>query len=119
MTIPWLLLTGLLAGFMGGMMGVGGGLVMIPMMVIGLGLTQHNAQGISLAVILLPTALPAVYKYWKAGHVQPDIVLWIAAGFIVGGLAGGTLVQSVNQQVLKKIFGVFLMIVSIKYLVGK
>jgi uncharacterized membrane protein YfcA len=119
MAIPWLLLTGLLAGFMGGMMGVGGGLVMIPMMVIGLGLAQHKAQGISLAVILLPTALPAVYKYWKAGNIEIGLVLWISLGFIVGGFIGGSLVQYVSGPVLKKIFGVFLLIVSAKYLLGK
>lgn len=110
---------GLLAGVCSGVFGVGGGLIMVPMMVFFVGLTQHQAQGTSLAVMLPPVGFLAVYHYYQNGNINIEAALWIGLGFVIGALGGGFIVQPISSEVLKKIFGVFLALVSIKMISGK
>src|SRR5258708_3700456 len=119
MAVIWLLLIGVFAGVAGGLFGVGGGLVMVPLLSAFWGLNQHQAQGTSLAVILLPTALPAVLLYWQKGHIGVSIVAWVAAGFLLGGLLGGAFAQDLPDQTLKRVFGCFLLLVSLKIIFFK
>jgi uncharacterized protein len=122
MTITQVILlvcTGLLAGLVSGTLGVGGAIVMIPMLVFALGLTYHHAQGTSLAIMSLPVFLIAAIKYYKNGYVNIPFVLIIATSFIVGSYIGSSLSLHLPDQTLRKIFGGFLILVGIKMMLGK
>ncbi len=118
-TIVSLVVIGLLAGFLSGTMGIGGSVVMIPLLILWVGFTQHQAQGTSLAVLSVPVTLLAAFNYYKEGHVNWKFAAIIAITFIVGGYLGSKLAISINQTVLKKIFGGILLIVALKMIFGK
>ncbi len=113
-TILILILIGLCAGVLSGLVGVGGGIIMVPMFILFLGLTQHNAQGMSLAVMLPPVTFLAVYNYHKAGEVDWKMALIASVVFIVGGYIGSKFALKIDQAILKKVFGGFLLIVAVK-----
>ena len=110
---------GLAAGVFSGMVGLGGGIIMIPCMVYILGMSQLSAQGTSLAVMLPPIGLMAVWKYYQAGHVDIWAACIMGVAFFIGGYFGGVLVVKINQDIVKKIFGVIVIIIGIKYLFEK
>lgn len=114
-----LILIGLAAGFLSGLIGVGGGILMVPMFVLFLGLTQHQAQGLSLAVMLPPVTFLAVYNYYQAGAIDWRYAIIVAIIFIIGGFLGSKLAVAVDQQTLKKIFGGILMLIALKLVLGK
>lgn len=119
-TLLSLLLIGLLAGILSGFMGVGGGVVMIPLMILLLGYDQHQAQGMSLAVLAVPVTFVAAYTYHKAGHViEWKYALIIAVCFVIGGYLGSKFAVSINQQVLKRVFAVILVIAAVKLFFSK
>ena len=113
--ITWMLL-GLGAGTLGGLLGVGGGLVMIPAMVYLFGMTQHQAQGTSLAVMVPPIGLLAAWRYYTAGHVHLAMAAYICAGFFLGGLLGANIANVISDFWLRKIFGCFLLVASMEML---
>ncbi len=106
------IILGLIAGTLSGMFGIGGGIILIPGLVFLAGLTQHEAQGTTLAIMLLPIGLLAVMKYYQCGHVRFYIAAFVCAGFLIGGLLGAIMAEGLPNLVLRKAFGVFLMIVS-------
>jgi uncharacterized membrane protein YfcA len=110
---------GLLTGFMAGMLGIGGGIIVIPALAIILGFTQQEAQGTSLAMMLPPVGIFAVINYYKAGHVDLKVAAILALFFIVGSIFGSKLAVKIPQDTLKKVFGIFLLLVAIKMLFGK
>jgi uncharacterized membrane protein YfcA len=113
-------LTGLMAGFLGGMVGVGGGIIMVPMMVFALGLSQKTAQGTSLAVMMIPLSIGvAVFNYYKQGQVNVWYAIVIACFFAVGGYFGSKLALSIDQTIVKKIFAVLMVLIAIKMFFGK
>ncbi|GGD99167.1 sulfite exporter TauE/SafE family protein [Planktosalinus lacus] len=114
-----LIIIGLLAGLFSGLMGVGGGIVMIPLMVFALGFTQHEAQGTSLAVLAVPVTLIAAYNYYQAGHVNWKYAGVIAVTFVVGAYFGSKFAVSIDQVLLKKIFAVLLIVVALRLLFWK
>ncbi len=103
---------GLIAGTLSGMFGIGGGTILIPGLVFLAGLTQHEAQGTTLAIMLLPIGLLAVMRYYHSGHVRFDIAAFICIGFLIGGLLGANVAGGVPNLILRKGFGAFLMIVA-------
>lgn len=113
------LLLGLSAGTLSGLFGIGGGIVLIPGLVFLAGLSQHEAQGTTLAILLLPIGLLAVMRYYKAGHVQLYIALFICIGFFIGGLFGANIAESIPTLTLKKAFGAFLLIVALYTIFSK
>ncbi len=114
-TILLLLVLGLAAGLLSGSVGVGGGVIMVPLAIWFLGYTQHQAQGMSLAVLAVPVTFVAAYTYHKNGHeLDWRYTLIIAAAFVVGGFFGSKIAVNINQQHMKKIFGIILIIVAIK-----
>lgn len=117
-TILFLVCIGLLAGFLSGILGIGGGIVMVPLLLV-IGFTQHQAQGISLAAMLPPVTLLAVLQYSKEGYVDWKIALVISATFIIGGLFGSKLAVVINEQLLKRIFGVLMLIIALKMIFSK
>lgn len=114
-----LIVIGLLAGMFSGLLGVGGGVIMIPLMVFALGFTQHEAQGTSLAVLAVPVTLIAAYNYYEAGHVDWKYAAVIAVTFVIGAYFGSKLAISIDQTLLKKIFGIVLIIVAIRLIFWK
>lgn len=114
-----LIVIGIVTGFMAGMLGIGGAIVMIPALVYFLGITQQAAQGTSLAVMLPPIGILAAYNYYKAGQVNIKFALILAAFFLVGSFFGSKLALNIPQALLKKIFGVLLLLVAAKMLLSK
>ncbi|MGB3591304.1 MAG: sulfite exporter TauE/SafE family protein [Nonlabens sp.] len=114
-TILLLLLLGLAAGLLSGSVGVGGGVIMVPLAIWFLGYDQKGAQGLSLAVLAVPVTLLAAYTYHKGGAAFDwRFALIIAPAFVLGGFLGSKIAVGIDQQLLKKIFGVILIIVAIK-----
>jgi len=118
-TLLLLVIIGLLAGSFSGMVGIGGGVIIIPMLVYFLGFTQHQAQGTSLAIMLPPIGLMAAYQYYKAGNINITYAAIIALAFFIGGYFGAKYAIRIPQDILKKIFGVFLLLVALKTIFGK
>jgi hypothetical protein len=102
-----------------GLVGIGGGLLMVPALVWLLSYSQHQAQGTSLAVLMLPVVFLAARDYYKAGHIDPKVVGVIAAAFVVGGYFGGKWALALPADQLRKVFGVILLLASIKLLLNK
>ena len=107
-----LILVGVAVGVFSGLMGLGGGSVMIPVMVLGFGITQQKAHGTSLAVMCVPVVLPAVLKYWRHGNVDWRIALWMAAGFVIGSFFGAVVANRMSVGALKLVFGFLLIYVA-------
>lgn len=104
---------GILAGTLSGMFGIGGGTILIPGLVFLAGLSQHEAQGTTLAILLLPIGLLAVMRYYYGGHVRLYIAVFICLGFLIGGLLGANMAEAIPDHLLKKGFGIFLMAVAL------
>ena len=114
-----LIVIGIITGVMAGMLGIGGAIIMIPALVFLLGISQQSAQGTSLAVMLPPIGIIAAYNYYKAGHVNIRFAIVLAIFFLVGSYFGSKLALTIPQNVLKKIFGVLLLLVAAKMLLSK
>lgn len=115
-TIISLLIVGLLAGFLSSMVGIGGGIVIVPALVFLVGLTQKEAQGTSLALLSMPVALVAAYNYHKAGQVNWKMALLLACTFVIGGYLGSKFVLNLDTAIVKKVFAVAMIAIAIKYL---
>ena len=115
-TIILLILIGLAAGFLSGLIGVGGGIIIVPALVILLGFSQKLAQGTSLGILLLPVGILAVWQYYKQGYLNIHYVAIVSVTFVVGGFLGSKLALSLSDEKMKKIFAVILLVLAIKML---
>lgn len=118
-TFITLLLIGLLAGIFSGFIGIGGGLIIVPALVFFMSMSQHQAQGTSLAMMLPPIGILAVYNYYKMGYVDLKISFILAIAFILGGFLGSKIAIAMPADTVKKVFGVFIILVGIKMISGK
>jgi hypothetical protein len=114
-----LLIAGFLTGIIGGLFGVGGGELFIPLLVYMFGFSQHQAQGTSLAVLLPPIGLLAALRYYKAGHVDFTTAGLLALGFFFGASLGALVATRIHGDVLRRIFGAFLFLVSLHMMLGR
>lgn len=119
-----LFVIGIVAGFFSGLIGIGGGIVIVPALVYFLGLTQHQSQGTSLLMMLPPIGILAAINYYKSSHMQQDYKFLVFAGilafaFIIGGFMGSKLSISISQESLKKVFGFILLLLAIKFIFFK
>lgn len=114
-----LALIGILAGIIAGGMGVGGGIIIVPALVFFFGISQHQAQGTSLAVLLPPISLLAVFKYHKDGYINYKFAIILALAFFLGSYLGGLFAVNLPARTLKKIFGVLMLIAGFKMIFGK
>ena len=114
-----LLLIGVAAGFASGFVGVGGGIIIVPALVFFLGYSQHMAQGTSLALMLPPIGLLGFYNYYKSGNTNVTAAAIIAVAFVLGAYFGSKLSMSMDQRVVKKIFGGVMMLAAAKLLFSK
>lgn len=114
-----LLLIGLLSGLLSGFMGVGGGIIVIPMLVGLLGYSQLQAQGTSLALLLPPIGILAVMNYYKAGQINIKAALIMCISFVIGSFLSSKYAVHLPEHVIKKVFAVFLMVYAVKLFFGK
>lgn len=108
------IVVGIAAGILGGLVGVGGGIIIVPALVYFLGFSQQTAQGTSLGLIMLPVGILGVLQYYKQGHVDFRVVGILAIGFLAGSYFGSRFALSIPQETIKKIFAILLLIVAVK-----
>jgi uncharacterized membrane protein YfcA len=114
----FLLPFGVLAGVLSGMFGIGGGLVMVPMLVTLMNFNPKKAVGTSLGALLLPVALPGVLMYYNAGQLNIRDAAVLAAGLVVGSLIGAKITISLPVPIVKRVYAVFLLIMSVQFIVS-
>jgi len=115
-TIGLLIALGLATGALSSIVGVGGGIILVPGLIYILGYQQMDAQGISLALIMFPVGMLGVLQYYKAGHVDFSIVAIIAIGFVLGSFLGSKFVLSLSPDIIKKIFAIMMLLMGVKML---
>jgi uncharacterized membrane protein YfcA len=107
------------AGIASGLVGIGGGIILVPALVFLFGLTQHQAQGTTLALMVPPIGIVAAWTYWRQGYVDLRIAGLICIGFLIGSLLGARYSITLSNAILQKTFGVFLLVLSLKLILGK
>jgi len=107
------ILLGLFAGVISGLIGIGGGAIFVPALVYLFGLSQHEAQGTTLALLVPPIGLLAAWTYYREGYVNLSIALFACIGFFVGGLLGARVAVGISDELLRRIFGVALLIIAL------
>ncbi len=115
-TVLLIILVGLLAGVLSGLVGVGGGIIIVPALVFLLGFEQHQAQGTSLGILLLPAGIFAVINYYKKGYIDLKVVFILFIGFLIGGYLGSKISLSLSEAAVKKIFAIMLVLIAGKIL---
>lgn len=108
------LLLGVIAGIASGFIGIGGGIIVVPALVILFGMEQHMAQGTTLAMMLPPIGILAVWEYYQKGHVDFKIAGLLCIGFVIGGLIGAKFAVNMPEQLLRKTFGIFFLVISLR-----
>ena len=110
---------GIAVGIMSGLMGVGGAIFIVPFLVYVLGWEQHMAQGTTLIMLVPPIGILAAWQYYKAGHADIRVALLLCAGFFVGAFFGGKVANALPGETLRRIFGIALLAISVKMIIGK
>ncbi len=118
-TVIVILIIGIVAGMFSGFIGIGGGLIVVPCLVYFLGMSQHIAQGTSLAMMLPPIGAIAVYNYYKAGVVDFKVAAILCISFIIGSFFGSKIAISLSPAVIKKAFGILIILLGIKMVFWK
>jgi uncharacterized membrane protein YfcA len=113
------LLLGLVVGMLSGVVGIGGGILIVPALVYLFHMSQHKAQGTSLGALLAPIGALAFWEYYKAGNTDIKAAFLIALGFLVGGYFGGLWAQHLPEVALRRIFGTLITIIGIRLLFGR
>ena len=114
-----LAIIGLTAGMVSGLLGVGGAIIIVPALVFFYGMTQHQAQGTTLALLVPPIGFLAAWTYYKQGYVDLRIAALICAGFFIGGLLGAKFATKLSNVLLERVFGVALLLISLKMIFAK
>jgi uncharacterized membrane protein YfcA len=114
-----ILIIGIFAGMFSGFIGIGGGLIVVPCLVYFLGMSQHSAQGTSLAMMLPPIGAIAVYNYYKAGEVDFKVAAILCISFIIGSFFGSKIAIALSPSLIKKAFGVFIILLGLKMVFWK
>lgn len=112
--VVMLLIIGLSAGVLGGLVGIGGGIIIVPGLIYLLAFSQKEAQGTSLGILLLPIGILGVWQYYKAGYVDMRVVWLVAIGFLAGSYFGSKIALALPQETVKKIFAILMIVVAIK-----
>jgi uncharacterized protein len=111
--LPYVAL-GLVAGMLSGLIGIGGGVIIVPALVLLFGMSQHNAQGTTLALLIPPIGILAAWTYYKAGYVDVKVAALVAVGFFAGSFFGARIATHVSDAALERIFGVALLLIALK-----
>ncbi len=118
-TLLVLVIIGVAAGMLSGFVGVGGGIIIVPALMWALGFTQHQATGTSLAILLLPVGILAVYNYHRAGNIDWRAAIIIGATFVVGAYFGSQFSLAIRPETVKRIFGGVMIVAALKLIFGK
>ena len=119
LTIIILIIIGIAAGMLSGIAGVGGGVIIIPALIFILGMSQFEAQGTSLAMMIPPIGIMAAFNYYKDGYINWKYAAILAVFFLIGGYFGSKIALSIPQNIVKKSFAIFIILVGVKMLFGK
>jgi hypothetical protein len=120
MNIWWVyLVLGLITGIAAGFFGIGGGTLLVPALVLLCGFSQHQAQGTTLSMLIVPVVFLAAWKYYSQGHVKISITALLCLGFFFGGLVGAHFACKIPDTLLRKIFGGYLGLIALKMILGK
>ncbi|MBN1144676.1 MAG: sulfite exporter TauE/SafE family protein [Bacteroidales bacterium] len=114
-----LILIGLSAGIVSGLLGVGGAIIIVPALIFFVGLTQHQAQGTSLAILVFPIGFLAFWNYYKQGYVNFKIAVVVMLAFFIGGYFGSLLAVRVPEKVLRIAFGVLIVVMGLRMIIKK
>ena len=112
-------LLGVAAGVLSGLIGIGGGIIIVPALVFMFGLSQQEAQGTTLALLIPPIGILGAWTYYRHGFVNLQIAGFVCAGFIVGSYFGARIATSISSATLEKVFGVALLLIAAKMLLTK
>jgi uncharacterized membrane protein YfcA len=119
MEVAGFIALGAVVGVMSGLMGVGGAIFIVPFLVYALGWEQHMAQGTTLIMLVPPIGILAAWKYYQAGHADIRVALLLCVGFFFGAYFGGSVANQLPGETLRRVFGVALLAISIKMIIGK
>lgn len=117
--IIWLLIIGLGAGVLSGLVGIGGGIVLVPALVFLLGFNQHQAQGTVLAMLMFPVVALGVLNYYNEGFVDFKVAILLGVGFVLGSWLGSKFAVQTPEFWIKKVFGVIILFISLKMIFSK
>ncbi len=109
-------LIGIAAGLLGGILGLGGAIIIIPALVMLLGFSQQMAQGTTLLMLVMPVGALAAWQYYKAGNVDIKTAVILGVAFFISGFVGAKFANHIPQEVLKKLFAVLLIVIAVKML---
>jgi uncharacterized protein len=113
------LVIGLAAGVLSGLLGLGGGIIIVPALVFIFGYSQHLAQGTTLALMVPPIGILAAWTYYKQGDVNLPAAAFICLGFLIGGLFGAKFATAIPDLILRRLFGLLFLAVSLRMIIGK
>jgi uncharacterized membrane protein YfcA len=116
MNYVMLILIGVVAGLLGGLLGIGGAVVIIPALVLLLGYSQYEAQGTTLLMLVMPVSSVAAWHYYKNGHVNVPAAMVLGLTFFVGSYFGARFATHVPAEMLKRSFALILVIIAVKLL---
>jgi uncharacterized membrane protein YfcA len=108
------ILLGLAAGALSGLIGIGGGVIIVPALVLLFGMSQHHAQGTTLALLIPPIGILAAWTYYKAGYVDVRVAAFVALGFVAGSFFGARIATHISETTLERIFGLALLLIALK-----
>jgi uncharacterized protein len=117
--VMWFVVLGVAAGTLSGLIGIGGGVIIVPALVFLFHFTQHRAEGTTLALLIPPVGILAVLPYYRHGNVDIRVAACICAGFLFGGLMGGYLANGLSNLTLQRVFGVALLAIALRMLWGR
>lgn len=112
-------LLGVISGAISGLIGIGGGVVIVPALVFLFGFTQHQAQGTSLALLLPPIGILAAWTYYKQGFVDVKVAALVCLGFVLGGWLGAKGAAALDATVMRRVFGGALLLISLKMILSR
>jgi len=110
---------GVIAGIFSGLIGIGGGIIIVPALIFLFGLSQHQAQGTTLALLVPPIGILAAWQYYTQGYVNVKIAAFICIGFFLGGFLGAKFATGLSNALLEKIFGAAMILIGLKMLLAK
>jgi uncharacterized membrane protein YfcA len=113
------LILGILAGTLSGLVGIGGGVIIVPALVFLFGFSQHSAQGTTLALMVPPIGILAAWTYYRQGQVDLKIAGFVCLGFLLGGLLGARFATGLSNVMLERIFGIALLLIAMKMLFAR